>query len=81
VTVVSSDLSGSAALAERLDPESLSQVLARYYEALGDLANRVEDVLREAAAEAGDDPVDPELLLTLTQVVAAAFDPYYGGGH
>ena len=29
---------------------------------------------------AGDDPVDPELLLTLTEAVAAAFDPHLGGG-
>jgi class 3 adenylate cyclase/tetratricopeptide (TPR) repeat protein len=32
--VVVSDLSGSTALGERLDPESLSQVMARYYEAM-----------------------------------------------
>src|SRR5829696_779681 len=34
VTVVVSDLSGSTAMGERLDPESLSQVMARYYEAM-----------------------------------------------
>jgi class 3 adenylate cyclase/tetratricopeptide (TPR) repeat protein len=34
VTVVFSDLSGSTALGERLDPESLSRVMARYYEAM-----------------------------------------------
>jgi class 3 adenylate cyclase/tetratricopeptide (TPR) repeat protein len=34
VTVVFSDMSGSTALGERLDPESLSQVMARYYEAM-----------------------------------------------
>jgi class 3 adenylate cyclase len=34
VTVVFGDLSGSTALGERLDPESLSQVMARYYEAM-----------------------------------------------
>ena len=34
VTVVFSDLSGSTALGERLDPESLSQVMAVYYEAM-----------------------------------------------
>jgi class 3 adenylate cyclase len=34
VTVVFSDLSGSTALGERLDTESLSQVLARDYEAM-----------------------------------------------
>ena len=32
--MVVSDLSGSTALGERLDPESLSQVMARYYEAM-----------------------------------------------
>jgi class 3 adenylate cyclase len=32
--VVFSDLSGSTALGERLDPESLSQVMAVYYEAM-----------------------------------------------
>jgi class 3 adenylate cyclase len=45
------------------------------------LANRVGDVLREAASEAGDDPVDPDLLLTLTKALAAAFDPHQGAGH
>src|SRR5215211_6979681 len=34
VTVVFSDLSGSTRLGERLDPESLSQVMARYYETM-----------------------------------------------
>src|SRR5829696_2398073 len=34
VTVVVTDLSGSTALGERLDPESLSQVMAGYYEAM-----------------------------------------------
>ncbi|HSK37397.1 MAG TPA: adenylate/guanylate cyclase domain-containing protein, partial [Actinomycetota bacterium] len=34
MTVVFSDLSGSTALGERLDPESLSRVMARYYEAM-----------------------------------------------
>jgi hypothetical protein len=34
VTVVFSDLSGSTALGERLDPESLSRVMTRYYEAM-----------------------------------------------
>src|SRR5436309_14800805 len=32
VTVVFSDVTGSTALGERLDPESLRRVLARYYE-------------------------------------------------
>jgi hypothetical protein len=55
------------------DPEFLTRV----QDSRDALANRVGDVLREAAAEAGDDPVDPELLLTLTEAVAAAFDPHH----
>jgi len=31
-------------------------------------------VLAEATEEAGDRPVDPELLATLTEALAAAFD-------
>jgi hypothetical protein len=34
VTVVFSDLSGSTGLGERLDPESMSQVMARYHETM-----------------------------------------------
>jgi class 3 adenylate cyclase len=34
VTVVFSDLTGSTTLGERLDPESLSQVMARYYKTM-----------------------------------------------
>ena len=34
VTVVFSDLSGSTTLGERLDPESLAQVMARYYDTM-----------------------------------------------
>jgi hypothetical protein len=41
------------------------------------LASRVEAVLAEARQEAGDDPVDPELLLALTEALAATFDPGY----
>ena len=41
------------------------------------LASRVEAVLAEARQEAGDDPVDPKLLLTLTEALAATFDPGY----
>ena len=41
------------------------------------LASRVESLLGEARREAGDDPVDPELLLALTEALAAAFDPGY----
>jgi hypothetical protein len=44
------------------------------------LALRVGDVLREAASEARDDEaVDPEVLLTLTEALAAAFDPHDAG--
>jgi hypothetical protein len=41
------------------------------------LASRVEAVLAEARQEAGDDPVDPRLLLALTEALAAIFDPGY----
>jgi hypothetical protein len=41
------------------------------------LASRVESVLGEARREAGDDPVDPKLLLALTEALAATFDPGY----
>ena len=44
------------------------------------LTNRVGDVLAEALREAGDDPADPELLLTLAEALAAAHDPRYGRG-
>jgi hypothetical protein len=38
------------------------------------LASRVESVLAEASREAGDGPVDADLLATLTEALAAAFD-------
>jgi hypothetical protein len=38
------------------------------------LADAVQAVLAEATDEAGDRPVDPELLATLTEALAAAFD-------
>jgi hypothetical protein len=38
------------------------------------LAAAVQSVLTEAIEEAGDRPVDPELLATLTEALAAAFD-------
>jgi hypothetical protein len=41
------------------------------------LASRVEAALAEARQEAGDDPVDPKLLLALTEALAATFDPGY----
>ena len=53
------------------DPDFLGRVQASR-EAL---TNRVGDVLAEALREAGDDPADPELLLALTEALAAAHDP------
>jgi hypothetical protein len=41
------------------------------------LARAVESVLAEATQAAGDRPVDPELLATLTEAVAAAFEQGY----
>jgi hypothetical protein len=38
---------------------------------------RVAAALAEARQEAGDDPVDPKLLLALTEALAATFDPGY----
>ena len=38
------------------------------------LASRVESVLAEASREAGEGPVDADLLATLTEALAAAFD-------
>ena len=38
------------------------------------LAAAVQAVLAEATEEAGDRPVDPQLLATLTEALAAAFD-------
>jgi class 3 adenylate cyclase len=40
VTVLFSDVTGSTALGERLDPESLRRVLARYFEAAGQVIER-----------------------------------------
>ena len=55
--------------------------LTRVQSSRDTLALRVGDVLREAASEArDDDAVDPEVLLTLTQALAAAFDPHHGTG-
>jgi hypothetical protein len=50
--------------------------LARVQSSRDALANHVGDVL----SEAGDDPVDPDLLLTLTKALAAAVDPHQGAG-
>ncbi|MDX6508276.1 MAG: hypothetical protein QOG81_28, partial [Gaiellaceae bacterium] len=40
VTVVFCDVSGSTALGERLDPESLRRVMARYFESMRDVVER-----------------------------------------
>jgi ATP/maltotriose-dependent transcriptional regulator MalT len=58
---------------ERDEPDFLGAVQA----SRDVLASRVEAVLAEARQEAGDDPVDPQLLLTLTEALAATFDPGY----
>jgi hypothetical protein len=58
------------------EPDFLLQVQA----SRETLANRVGDVLAEALREAGDDPADPELLLALTEALAAAHDPWDGRG-
>ena len=41
------------------------------------LAGHVRSVLEEATEEAGDRPVDPQLLATLAEALAAAFDQGY----
>src|SRR5262245_46408628 len=40
VTVVFSDVTGSTGLGERLDPESLRQVMARYFESMRTVVER-----------------------------------------
>ncbi|MDX6488216.1 MAG: hypothetical protein QOK13_831, partial [Gaiellaceae bacterium] len=40
VTIVFCDVSGSTALGERLDPESLRRVMARYFESMRDVVER-----------------------------------------
>ena len=57
--------------------------MARYYEAMRPvvrLENAVGQVLADAQSDAGDELVDPEVLLTLTRALAAVFDPYDGTG-
>jgi hypothetical protein len=54
--------------------------LLRVQESQHALANAVGRVLADAQSDAGDDPVDPEVLLALTEALAAAFDPHYGTG-
>jgi hypothetical protein len=43
-------------------------------------ANQIAGVLREAYGEAGEDLVDTELVVALTEALAAAHDPFYGSG-
>jgi class 3 adenylate cyclase/tetratricopeptide (TPR) repeat protein len=52
VTVVFSDLSDSTALGERLDTESLSQVLARYYEAMAAVVRHHGGTVEKFAGDA-----------------------------
>ena len=47
---------------------------ARAQDSRDALADRVASVLAEATEEAGDHPLYPELLVTLTEALAAAFD-------
>ena len=72
-------LEGEPALLARLGFDA-PDFLGRVQSSRDALALRVGDVLREAASEAGDDDaVGPELLLTLTKALAAAFDPHDTG--
>ena len=50
--MVFSDLSGSTALGERLDPESLSRVMARYYEAMRTVVRRHGGTVEKFAGDA-----------------------------
>ena len=43
-------------------------------------ANQIAGVLREAYGEAGEELVDTELVVALTEALAAAHDPFYGSG-
>jgi class 3 adenylate cyclase len=52
VTVVFSDLSGSTGLGERLDPESLSRVMAHYYEAMRAVVLRHGGTVEKFAGDA-----------------------------
>jgi hypothetical protein len=44
-------------------------------------ANQIGGVLREAYGEAGEELVDTELVVALTEALAAAHDPRYPAGH
>jgi class 3 adenylate cyclase len=50
VTVVFSDLAGSTSLGERLDPESLGRVMARWFEAMRAVLERHGGTCRSSSA-------------------------------
>ena len=52
VTVFFSDVSGSTALGERLDPESLRRVLARYFEVAREAVERHGGVVEKFIGDA-----------------------------
>src|SRR6185437_4029483 len=52
VTVVFSDVTGSTALGERLDPESLRRVLARYFELASQVVERHGGVVEKFVGDA-----------------------------
>ena len=52
VTVLFSDVSGSTALGERLDPESLRRVLARYFEVAREAVERHGGVVEKFIGDA-----------------------------
>ena len=53
------------------------EFLLRLQDSQHALENAVGQVLADAQSDAGDEQVDPEVLLTLTQALAAAVDPRY----
>ena len=56
------------------------EFLLRLQDSQHALENAVGQVLVDAQSDAGDDQVEPEVLLTVTEALAAAFDPGYGTG-
>jgi class 3 adenylate cyclase len=52
VTIVFCDLVGSTSLGERLDPESLRQVIARYFEAMSEALRRHEGAIEKFIGDA-----------------------------
>ena len=59
VTVVFSDVTGSTALGERLDPESLRRVLARYFELASQVVERHGGVVEKFIGDAVLDSMTP----------------------